>query len=136
MPEYARTMKVVPTEPGLDAAIAFSALPSDQAKAIEPAFAQAGHGVCSNASAYRMEADVPLLIPEVNPDHTALIKVQQQTARLERLHRDESQLHVHGFHDRLPAFAGYLRNQEGFRRVDAGVVGRGLSGRGLARCGG
>ena len=78
MPEYARTMKVVPTEPGLDAAIAFSALPSDQAKAIEPAFAQAGHGICSNASAYRMDADVPLLIPEVNPDHTALIKVQQQ----------------------------------------------------------
>jgi len=34
--------------------------------------------VCSNASAYRMDADVPLLIPEVNPDHTALIKVQQQ----------------------------------------------------------
>ncbi len=78
MPEYARAMRVVPTEPGLEAAIAFSALPSDQAKAIEPAFAQAGHGVCSNASAYRMEADVPLLIPEVNPDHTALIKVQRQ----------------------------------------------------------
>ncbi len=79
MPEYARALKVVPTEPGLDAAIMFSALPSDQAKAIEPAFAQAGHGVCSNASAYRMEADVPLLIPEVNADHTALIKVQQQS---------------------------------------------------------
>jgi aspartate-semialdehyde dehydrogenase len=78
MPDYARAMKVVPTEPGLDAAIAFSALPSDQAKAIEPAFAQAGHGVCSNASSYRMDEDVPLLIPEVNPDHTALIKVQRQ----------------------------------------------------------
>src|SRR5512143_152493 len=78
MPDYAREMRVVPTEPGLDAAIAFSALPSDQAKALEPAFAQAGHGVCSNASAYRMDPDVPLLIPEVNPDHTALIKVQQQ----------------------------------------------------------
>ncbi len=77
MPDYARSMKIVPTEPGLDATLAFSALPSDQAKTIEPAFAQAGHGVCSNASAYRMDADVPLLIPEVNPDHTALIKVQQ-----------------------------------------------------------
>jgi aspartate-semialdehyde dehydrogenase len=78
MPDYARNIKVVPTEPGFEAAIAFSALPSDQAKTIEPAFAAAGHGVCSNASSYRMEADVPLLIPEVNPDHTALIKVQQQ----------------------------------------------------------
>jgi aspartate-semialdehyde dehydrogenase len=77
MPDYARAMRIVPTEPGLDAAIVFSALPSDQAKSIEPAFAQAGHGVCSNASSYRMDDDVPLLIPEVNPDHTALIKVQQ-----------------------------------------------------------
>ena len=77
MPDYARSLKVVPTEPGLDAAIAFSALPSDQARTIEPAFAQAGHGVCSNASSYRMDDDVPLLIPEVNPDHTVLIKVQQ-----------------------------------------------------------
>lgn len=78
MPTYAREMTVVPTEPGFDAAVAFSALPSDQAKELEPAFAKAGHGVCSNASAYRMDQDVPLLIPEVNPDHTALIKVQQQ----------------------------------------------------------
>ena len=81
MPEYARTMKVVPTEPGFDAAVAFSALPSDQAKVIEPAFAAAGHGVCSNASSYRMDQDVPLLIPEVNPDHTALIKVQQHNRK-------------------------------------------------------
>ncbi len=78
MPDYVRSMRVVPTEPGLDAAITFSALPSDQAKAIEPAFARAGHGVCSNASSYRMELDVPLLIPEVNPDHTALINVQRR----------------------------------------------------------
>ena len=78
MPEYARSMRIAPTEPGLDAVLAFSALPSDQAKEIEPKFAQVGHGVCSNASAYRMEPDVPLLIPEVNPDHTALIRVQQR----------------------------------------------------------
>jgi aspartate-semialdehyde dehydrogenase len=78
MPEYARNLRVVPTEPGLDAALTFSALPADQARTVEPAFAQAGHGVCSNASSYRMEEDVPLLIPEVNPDHTALIRTQQQ----------------------------------------------------------
>jgi aspartate-semialdehyde dehydrogenase len=78
MPEYARNLRVVPTEPGLDAALVFSALPSEQANAVEPAFAQAGHGVCSNASSYRMEEDVPLLIPEVNPDHTSLIKAQQK----------------------------------------------------------
>ncbi len=81
MPDYARAMRVVPTEPGFDAAVAFSALPSEQAKVIEPAFAAAGHGVCSNASSYRMDQDVPLLIPEVNPDHTALIKVQQHNRK-------------------------------------------------------
>jgi aspartate-semialdehyde dehydrogenase len=78
LPAYAREMQVVPTEPGFEAALAFSALPADQAQTLEPAFARAGYGVCSNASAYRMEQDVPLLIPEVNPDHTALIEVQRQ----------------------------------------------------------
>jgi aspartate-semialdehyde dehydrogenase len=78
MPDYARNLRVVPTQPGLDAALAFSALPSDQAGEMEPAFARAGHGVCSNASSYRMAEDVPLLIPEVNPDHTALIGIQQK----------------------------------------------------------
>jgi aspartate-semialdehyde dehydrogenase len=78
MPEYARNMKIVPTVPGLDAQICFSALPADQAKEIEPAFAQAGHFIASNASAHRMWPDVPLLIPEVNPDHTGLITAQQR----------------------------------------------------------
>jgi aspartate-semialdehyde dehydrogenase len=78
IPAYAREMTIVPSEPGFEAKLAFSALPSDQAKAIEPGFAQAGYAVCSNASAHRMWDDVPLLIPEVNPDHTALSAVQRQ----------------------------------------------------------
>ncbi len=78
MPDYARSMRVLPTEPGLEAQLVFSALPTDQAHELEPRFAQAGQGVCSNASAYRMAADVPLLIPEVNPDHTALIQRQRR----------------------------------------------------------
>ena len=77
LPEYAKQMKIVPTAPGLEAAICFSALPTDQAKELEPGFAQAGHFIASNASAHRMWPDVPLLIPEVNPDHTSLIKAQQ-----------------------------------------------------------
>ncbi len=78
MPDYAKDMKIVPTEPGLDASLCFSALPADAARDVEPAFARAGHGIASNASAHRMWPDVPLLIPEVNPDHTALIKAQQR----------------------------------------------------------
>jgi aspartate-semialdehyde dehydrogenase len=44
---------------------------------IEGAFAQAGHVIVSNSRNYRMEADVPLLIPEVNADHLALLKHQE-----------------------------------------------------------
>jgi aspartate-semialdehyde dehydrogenase len=78
MPAYVRDLVVLPTEPGFEAALAFSALPSDIAKGAEPALAAAGYGVCSNASSYRMAPDVPLIIPEVNPDHTALIDSQRR----------------------------------------------------------
>ena len=77
MPEWARNLTLVPTAPGLEAALCFSALPTDQAREFEPAFAQAGHVIASNASAHRMWPDVPLIIPEVNADHTALIPTQR-----------------------------------------------------------
>jgi len=70
-------MIVSPLKPNLPARIVFSALPSAVAREVEPRFAQAGYGVCSNASAFRYEPDVPLVIPEVNADHTALIKRQR-----------------------------------------------------------
>jgi aspartate-semialdehyde dehydrogenase len=79
MPEWARAMPLLPTDPGaLAAPIVFSALPADQALAIEPGFARAGATVCSNASAFRRAADVPILLPEVNADHAALVAVQRQ----------------------------------------------------------
>lgn len=77
MPAYAKKMKMIATEPGLDAALCFSALPTESARDLEPLFAKAGHAVASNASAHRMWDDVPLLIPEVNHDHTALINAQR-----------------------------------------------------------
>jgi len=76
-------MPVLPLRPGIIdvpepmRSVAFSALPSDVARDIEPQFAAAGYVVCSNASAFREEADVPLLIPEVNPQHLALLKIQR-----------------------------------------------------------
>jgi aspartate-semialdehyde dehydrogenase len=79
MPAWACGMKVVPTTPeAANTRIAFSALPAGIAKEAEPLFAQAGVNVCSNASAYRTEPDVPILLPEVNPDHTGLVAVQRQ----------------------------------------------------------
>jgi aspartate-semialdehyde dehydrogenase len=55
----------------------FSALPGDRAGEMEEAFAAAGYGVFSNASAHRQDPDVPLLIPEVNSGHLALLETQR-----------------------------------------------------------
>ena len=78
MPEAVREMTLQYGAPGLECEVLFSALPADIARQVEPQLAAAGYIVCSNASAYRMEPDIPLLIPEVNPDHTALIDVQRR----------------------------------------------------------
>jgi aspartate-semialdehyde dehydrogenase len=56
--------------------IIFAALDTDIARDLEPKFAAAGCAVISNSSAFRMQADVPLVIPEVNADHLALIPQQ------------------------------------------------------------
>ena len=61
----------------VDTQIVFSALDSDAAQEVEAAFARAGKLVLSNARNYRMDADVPLLIPEVNPDHLELLPIQR-----------------------------------------------------------
>jgi aspartate-semialdehyde dehydrogenase len=78
IPEYAREMTVVPSDSDFDARLIFSALPSHHAKSFEPALAKKGYAICSNASACRTWEDVPILIPEVNADHTRLIDVQQK----------------------------------------------------------
>src|SRR5688572_24623616 len=64
--------------PGKGPQLVFSALDARAADELEPAFAAAGHTVVSNARSFRMMADVPLLIPEINPDHLALIDVQRK----------------------------------------------------------
>ena len=58
--------------------LVFSAMDASVATEIERAFAQAGHVVVSNSKNHRMEPDVPLLVPEINPDHLVLLRVQQQ----------------------------------------------------------
>jgi aspartate-semialdehyde dehydrogenase len=79
MPDYAREMVIVPATPDcIDAQIVFSALHNEIAKDLEPQFAQAGFAVCSNASSYRRDEDVPLLLPEINADHVQLVKVQRK----------------------------------------------------------
>jgi aspartate-semialdehyde dehydrogenase len=60
-----------------DIRIMFSALPGQVASNVEKRCAEVGYVVCSNVSVHRMEKDIPLVIPEVNADHLALIEVQQ-----------------------------------------------------------
>lgn len=78
MPEHLRDMAVLGSADTLDTPLVFSALPSSVAGPIEEQLAAAGYLVCSNASNHRMQPDVPLLIPEVNPEHLGLIDIQRK----------------------------------------------------------
>ena len=79
MPTWARDMIVQPTDPQfVQVPLVFSALPTDTAVDVEPAFAKAGTLVCSNASAYRTTSDVPILFPELNPDQAHILPVQRR----------------------------------------------------------
>jgi aspartate-semialdehyde dehydrogenase len=78
MPAGVRDMAVLPISTKVPGRVVFSALPGDLAGPIEEEMAAAGYAVCSNASAHRLDADVPLIIPEVNPDHIALIETQRK----------------------------------------------------------
>ncbi|MCU0512687.1 MAG: aspartate-semialdehyde dehydrogenase [Anaerolineae bacterium] len=70
--------KVLPLDAPLQSPLVFSALPKEAALQREPELAAAGHIVCTNASAYRMAEDVPLLLADINAAHVALIEVQRQ----------------------------------------------------------
>lgn len=78
IPSHIATMVVSECDPAkmpeLD--LVFSGLDAGVATQIEAVFAKAGIGVISNAKNYRMDPTVPLLVPEVNPTHTALIRQQ------------------------------------------------------------
>ena len=78
MPEAARDMIVLPCDPERVASpLVFSALDSSVAGEVELAFARAGRLVLSNAKNFRMDEDVPLVIPEVNADHLAILEAQR-----------------------------------------------------------
>ncbi|MDX2119828.1 MAG: aspartate-semialdehyde dehydrogenase [Gemmatimonadota bacterium] len=78
LPERVAAMIVQPAEPGLAGRIAFSAIEAEIAGQVEQAFARAGAYVVTNTKTHRMEPDVPLLVPEVNPGHLDLLPRQQR----------------------------------------------------------
>ncbi|WP_263353894.1 aspartate-semialdehyde dehydrogenase [Acidicapsa acidisoli] len=75
-PERIAKMTISPAAPDGPPKIIFAALDTDIARELEPKFAAAGCAVVSNSSAFRMHPNVPLVIPEVNPEHLHLIEDQ------------------------------------------------------------
>ena len=73
VPSALRALQVRPPQPPLDCDIVLSSLPADTAGPVEAQFAAAGYPVISNSSSHRMDDDVPLLIPEVNAGHLAML---------------------------------------------------------------
>ncbi|WP_348268261.1 aspartate-semialdehyde dehydrogenase [Edaphobacter paludis] len=80
LPKHIAAMTMQPNVPegtvGELPKIIFAALDADIARELEPKFAAVGCAVISNSSAFRMTPDVPLVVPEVNADHLALIEAQ------------------------------------------------------------
>lgn len=79
MPETVADLKVQECKPDTKAPkLVFSAMDASVATDIERAFATAGHTVVSNSRNHRMEPDVPLLVPEVNPEHLGILERQKK----------------------------------------------------------
>ena len=82
IPESVKDLTVKQCEPGLESKVTFSGLDSSIAGEIETALASNGYSVISNSKNHRMDNDVPLLVPEINPDHLELIKSQKYNGGL------------------------------------------------------
>ena len=74
MPAAVRSLPVRSPEPPLDCDIVLSSLPAEVAGDVETRFAEAGFPVVSNSSSHRMDEGVPLLVPEINPGHLAMLE--------------------------------------------------------------
>ncbi|MBZ5577508.1 MAG: aspartate-semialdehyde dehydrogenase [Acidobacteriia bacterium] len=77
-PDTVADRAVEESKPGNAPRLLFSAMDASVATEIEQAFAQAGHIVVSNSKNHRMDRDVPLLVPEINPEHLKLVPGQQR----------------------------------------------------------
>src|SRR5579872_4317495 len=74
LPPEMASLEVKESDPSkIESKLVFSPLPTAVAGAVESRFASAGYGVITDASPHRMDENVPLMIPEVNPDHLGLL---------------------------------------------------------------
>jgi aspartate-semialdehyde dehydrogenase len=82
IPDDIAGLTVKSLEEALNAPVLFSGLDSSVAGEAETRYARAGHFVVSNSKNHRMDPDVPLVIPEINSDHLALVKTQQHAGAI------------------------------------------------------
>ncbi len=78
IPDAVQSLEVKPCVPDLKCRVVFSGLDANVAGGVEDDFARAGYIVLSNSRNHRMDEDVPLVIPEVNPEHLGLIATQRR----------------------------------------------------------
>lgn len=79
VPRYVQKKRVEPiSDISQEIDVVFSALPATVAQIEEINLVKKGFIVASNASAHRTDAYVPILIPEVNPDHLSLLTHQRE----------------------------------------------------------
>jgi len=81
LPQIAASLKVKALGADLESRLVFSGLDSSVAGEAEELYANRGCAVLSNSKNHRMDADVPLLLPEINADHLAAIEKQRQRRR-------------------------------------------------------
>jgi aspartate-semialdehyde dehydrogenase len=75
---HAQDMILLPATELSSASLAFSALSASAAREVEPLWLQEGRSVCSNASAFRMHPNVPIVLPGVNSNHVHLVRSQRE----------------------------------------------------------
>jgi aspartate-semialdehyde dehydrogenase len=74
LPSTMSSLEIKDSDPSkIESRLVFSPLPTNIAGQVESSFAKAGFGVITDASPHRMDRDVPLLIPEVNPEHLGML---------------------------------------------------------------
>ena len=74
MPDYVKNLEIKPLGESVESEIVFSALPSDVAGEIEQKLRKEVKKVFTNASSHRMDKDVPIIVPEVNPEHLRAVE--------------------------------------------------------------
>jgi aspartate-semialdehyde dehydrogenase len=109
--------------------IVFSAVESDAARVLEPRYAKTA-AVLSTASAFRYEADVPIMVPGVNPSHAAQIERQRRLRGWRGFIAPLPNCTTEGARDHAQAAARSLRHRARGDDLHAGRVGRGALTRG------